>query len=131
MNSLSLPYPNMTLYLYELKSNIQYKDKERENKNQLFYHKSLSISISSRISMHLSSSGKCKANMDTGSSHNILQPLISDSFKACTSRDWFGTLAHWCGLRHCTFNLGGNWKQYGTQILLHHHHKHTYFKNNI
>ena len=65
--------------------------------------------MSSRMSIHLSSSGMCKASIDTASSHNMDHPLISDSLSACTCSDWLGTLAHWCGFRHWTFNLGGNW----------------------
>lgn len=70
-----------------------------------------SISINSRTSIHLSSSGMCTASMEIGSSQSILHPLISDNFKAWTCSDWLGTRAHWCGLRHWTFNLGGNWKK--------------------
>jgi hypothetical protein len=49
--------------------------------------------------------------MDTGSSQSILQPRMSDSFRAWTCRDWLGTRAHWWGFKHCTLSLGGNCKQ--------------------
>jgi hypothetical protein len=66
--------------------------------------------------MHLSSSGMWSANMDTGSSQSILQPRMSDSFKAWTCRDWLGTRAHWWGFKHCTLSLGGNCSKKVTNI---------------
>ena len=72
------------------------------------YLSSRSISINSNMSIHLSSSGMWRANMDTGSSQSILQPRMSDSFRAWTCRDWLGTRAHWWGFKHCTLSLGGN-----------------------
>lgn len=70
---------------------------------------SLSISMSSRISMHLSSSGMWRASMEMASSQSIDQPRISESLSAWTWSDWLGTLAHWWGFRHWTLSLGGNW----------------------
>lgn len=72
------------------------------------YLSSRSISINSNMSIHLSSSGMWSANIDTGSSQSILQPRMSDSFRAWTCRDWLGTRAHWWGFKHCTLSLGGN-----------------------
>jgi hypothetical protein len=82
------------------------------------YLSSRSISINSNMSMHLSSSGMWSANMDTGSSQSILQPRISDSFKACTCKDWLGTRAHWLGFKHCTLSLGGNCRRKGKELQI-------------
>jgi len=81
------------------------------------YLSSLSISINSNMSIHLSSSGMWRANMDTGSSQSILQPRMSDSFRAWTCRDWLGTRAHWWGFKHCTLSLGGNCSKRRKQLM--------------
>jgi len=81
------------------------------------YLSSLSISINSNMSIHLSSSGMWRASMDTASSQSILQPRMSDSFRAWTCRDWLGTRAHWWGFKHCTLSLGGNCSKRRKQLM--------------
>jgi len=81
------------------------------------YLSSRSISINSNMSIHLSSSGMWRANMDTGSSQSILQPRMSESFRAWTCKDWLGTRAHWWGFKHCTLSLGGNCSKRRKQMI--------------
>ena len=61
-----------------------------------------------RCNTYLSSSGIWRAIMEMASSHKSDQPLISDNFKAWIFKSTLGTLDHWLGLRHWTFNRPGN-----------------------
>lgn len=78
--------------------------------------------------MHLSSSGMWSANMDTGSSQSILQPRMSESFRACTCKDWLGTRAHWWGFKHCTLSLGGNCRKKRKELKI---YWKLYFSENV
>lgn len=82
------------------------------------YLKSFSCSMSSRISIHLSSSGIWRASIETGSSHSVDHPRSSDNLRAWIFKNAFGTRAHWWGFRNWVFNLGGNYKVRVTKINL-------------